>query len=432
VSHKLRAGEHLWGDISVRELDRRRQLEFVAALRARDLSDWTIRTRLARVWAMMNWYRRDNPELIVPEPITAADWKPALADSDRTFTPEELAALFNACTEVRSSPDPIPPAAAYGHAMAIVRAALRQMPDPFSIDDFERALRAHGLLLAYKPLIKAITDQLAAGNMTCDPALGRYGRAVRRYRPAPLISAGLRGPRYEREPWRRFLVLAVGTASREAALRELRWDQVVLRDDRDGESCGFIRLNPEGRRQTKKRRATVPICPTLAAELRRWQRDSEYVVSYYGRRLASREFFVSLCEAARVTGTAHVIRHTVRTWLAEIGVPDAEADIFMGHKSEGSATGKRYIHRRPGYLKSVAQGIEILFDALNERTSRAFAGREWVDQPDPNDPKQCENLPSTCQVFGNGRTELCNFLILERETRLELATSTLARLRSTN
>jgi integrase len=368
----------VWGDISVRELDRRRQLEFVAALRARGLSDWTINTRLARVWAMMNWYRRDNTELLVPEPITAADWKPTLEDSDRTFTLDELAALFDACTEIRAASDPIPPAGAYGHAMAVARTALR----------------AHGLTLAYKPLIEAITDQLTTGNMTCDPSLGRYGRTVRRYRPAPLISAGLRGPRYDRDHWRRFRVLAVGTASREAALRELRWDQVVLKDDRDGESCGFIRLNPEGRPQTKKRRATVPICPTLAAELRSWERDSEYVVSYYGRRLASREFFVSLCEAAQVQGTAHVIRHTVRTWLAEIGVPDAEADILMGHKPEGSATGKRYIHRRPGYLKSVAEGIELLFDALNERTGRPFAGRELIDQPDPSDPNEAKYLPS--------------------------------------
>ncbi len=104
----------------------------------------------------------------------------------------------------------------------------------------------------------------------------------------------------------------------------------------------------------------------------------------------------------------------------------------MGHKTEGSATGKRYIHRRPGYLKSVAEGIELLFDALNERTARAFAGRELIDQPDPNDPNEAKYLPSTCQVFGNGRTELCNLLNLERETRLELATPTLARLCSTN
>ncbi len=41
-------------------------------------------------------------------------------------------------------------------------------------------------------------------------------------------------------------------------------------------------------------------------------------MSDHGRRLASRQSFVNLCEAAQVQGTAHVIRHTVRTWLAEI------------------------------------------------------------------------------------------------------------------
>jgi hypothetical protein len=87
------------------------------------------------------------------------------------------------------------------------------------------------------------------------------------------------------------------------------------------------------------------------------RRDSEYVVSDYGRRRGSREFFVNRCEAAQVQGTAHVIRHTVRTWLAEIGVPDAEANIYIE----------------------------------------------------------------------NGRTKLCKLLTLERETRLELATSTLVR-----
>ena len=77
-------------------------------------------------------------------------------------------------------------------------------------------------------------------------------------------------------------------------------------------------------------------------------------------------------------------------------------------------------------------GIELLFDALNERAARAFAGRELTDQPDPNDPNEAKYLPSTCQLFGNGRTAPGNFLNLERETRLELATCTLARYRSTN
>jgi integrase len=369
---------------------------------------------------------------VVPDQITASDWTPTLNDNEQTFSLEELAALFDACLEPKPAGDPIPPNSAYGYVAAVMRATLRHMPDQFSIDQLDAGLRARELTLEYKPLLRAITEQLSNGNMTRDPARGRYGRSVPRYRASAVIKTGLRGPRYTREHWRRFLVLAIGTASREAALRELRWDQVVLRDDPKSETRGFIRLNPEGRRQTKKRRATVPICPTLGAELASWERDNEYVISYYGNRLASREFFESLAQAAEVTGSAHVIRHTVRTWLAEVGVPDAEADVFMGHKAEGSATGKRYIHRQPGFLKSVSEGIELLFNALSEMVARPFAGHQRVDQPHPEDPVCAAPLAKCLPTLQSGRTELCNFLNLERETRLELATPTLARSCSTN
>ena len=82
--------------------------------------------------------------------------------------------------------------------------------------------------------------------------------------------------RYTRAHWWRFMVLAVGTASREAALRELTWHQIDLR-------LGRIHLNPDSRRQTKKRGATVPITPTVANELECWTRDGANVMTYYGR-----------------------------------------------------------------------------------------------------------------------------------------------------
>ena len=87
-------------------------------------------------------------------------------------------------------------------------------------------------------------------------------------------------------------------------------------------------------------------------------------------------------------GGIHSLRSGVcrigRTWLAQGGVPDAEADVFMGHKAEGSATGKRYIHRRPEYLQSVTDGIEALYGALVVLVKRPFKGRELVDQPQPD------------------------------------------------
>lgn len=217
--------------------------------------------------------------------------------------------------------------------------------------------------------------------------------------------------RYSRDHWWRFLVLAIATSSRVTALLELKWDQVDL-------TVGRIQLNPEGRRQTKKRRAKVPICPTLAAELANWQRqdaqldsDGEQrqknLITYYGQRLTTREFYDTLAEAAGVTGGPNVIRHTVRTWLAEMGVPDAEADLFMGHKDDGSATGARYKHRRPEYLLSVSQALEALFAAIQEHVRRPFAGRALEDQP----------LPASSEG---------PIYTVERETRLELATCSLA------
>jgi integrase len=108
----------------------------------------------------------------------------------------------------------------------------------------------------------------------------------------------------------------------------------------------------------------VPISPTLGRELDSWTRDGTHVITYYGKAPSRREFFDRPAEIAGVTGGPNVIRHTVRTFLAEAGVPDAEADVFMGHKAEGSVTGKRYIHRRPEYLRRVIDGIETLFRAL--------------------------------------------------------------------
>jgi len=90
----------------------------------------------------------------------------------------------------------------------------------------------------------------------------------------------------------------------------------------------------------------------------------------------------------------------VRTYLAEHGVPDAEADVFMGHREEGSATGRRYKHRRPEYLHSVAEAIEQLYAEIDELLKRSFKGREKVDQPLPDDPGPRHCVPSENQTSG--------------------------------
>jgi hypothetical protein len=58
----------------------------------------------------------------------------------------------------------------------------------------------------------------------------------------------------------------------------------------------------------------------------------------------------------------------------------------MGHKAEESATGKRYIHRRPQHLRGVIDGVDAPFRALSEFVEPLFKRLEWTDQPPPDDP----------------------------------------------
>jgi integrase len=153
-------------------------------------------------------------------------------------------------------------------------------------------------------------------------------------------------------------------------LPRARW----ISSSREQVGARVVDLNPEGRRQNKKRWAIVPICPTLAAELATWERNGEHVVSHNGRGLTSNQHFDNLQKAAGVSGGAHVIRYTVRTWLAEHGVPDSDADMFMGHKGSGSHRGARYTHRNPEYLNSVKQALEALFAAIAPHLTRPLAG----------------------------------------------------------
>src|ERR1700693_1381242 len=78
----------------------------------------------------------------------------------------------------------------------------------------------------------------------------------------------------------------------------------------------------------------------------------------------------------------------------------------MGHKPEGSATGKRYIHRRPEYLRGVTEGIESLYAALAVLVKRPFKGRELVDQPQRDSEIAGEALAN---YLPSPDTRFCNF-----------------------
>lgn len=161
---------------------------------------------------------------------------------------------------------------------------------------------------------------------------------------AARLAAAAQPPRHDRLTRAyRFIVLALNTAARAGALEELKWFQVDW-DNR------LIRLNPEGRRQTKKRRATVPMSDELFAMMQRAyaEKNSEFVLDH-ARPI--RTYFETAARRARLDGvTPHILRHTWATWAAMAGVSLYEIAGVLGDTI--ATTERTYLKYCPQHLRS--------------------------------------------------------------------------------
>lgn len=110
-----------------------------------------------------------------------------------------------------------------------------------------------------------------------------------------------------------FLWLALDTAGRRTAICELTWEQIDF-------ETGVIHLNPPGRQQTRKRRASVPMSKRLRAVLQTAHatRSSRYVL---GSAAPINSALAGVAARSGVAGvTPHVLRHTAATHMARRGV----------------------------------------------------------------------------------------------------------------
>lgn len=163
---------------------------------------------------------------------------------------------------------------------------------------------------------------------------------------------------------RLFTYLALFTAGRAGALLELGWNQVDTGDQ------PIVRLNPAGREQTAKGRATVPAPQRLAAVLRDARAAAERqgtldlpLVHWRGHPIRSvRRGFRTLVTAAGlpVAGpravTPHVLRHTAASIMARRGVPLAQVAAWLGQSV--TRTTEKYIHLTPGYLAQARAALD--------------------------------------------------------------------------
>jgi integrase len=181
-----------------------------------------------------------------------------------------------------------------------------------------------------------------------------------------------------------FVTLAINTGARKGALLDMRWQQIDFANR-------LIYLNPEGREQTTKRRAIVPINDFLyqvlideRAEIKKRIEaraaankpplpPCDYVISYRNAPAADiKGSFRNSCKRAGLENvTPHTLRHTAGTLMALAGI-----DLFIIAKVLGHSiqkTTELYAHFQPSYLRGAVGALgNAMPSALSRKTPPAL------------------------------------------------------------
>ena len=153
----------------------------------------------------------------------------------------------------------------------------------------------------------------------------------------------------------RFLWLALETGGRKQALLDLTWDRVDF-------ETNVIHLALPGVRQTKKRRASVPISKALLPVLERAhaERTGDRVLDsgaevWAAVQSVARRAGLALTVAGATGISPHVMRHTAATNMARRGVPLWKIGKILG---DGLATvEKTYAKHCPDDLREAVDMI---------------------------------------------------------------------------
>lgn len=124
---------------------------------------------------------------------------------------------------------------------------------------------------------------------------------------------------------------------------------------------GVMYRRGQGQMETKKRRPPMKIPRRLLPHLKRWKRtDSNlrYLVRYEGK--AIRRVSKALRSARDDAGldgsvTAHTLRHTAGTWLAQRGVKSRDAADYLGVSEQEFE--RTYYHHHPDYQQGAANAL---------------------------------------------------------------------------
>lgn len=151
---------------------------------------------------------------------------------------------------------------------------------------------------------------------------------------------------------RLFSMLGIATGGRKSAILETKWDQVDLERQ-------ILDLNPDGRQQNSKFRATVPLTDMVMPALREAKAAAltEFVIEHHGKPLLDIKKGVAAASVrSGIKVHPHMFRHSAAVWMAEDRVPMAEIASFLGHR-DISVTTRIYARYNPDYLRGAARSL---------------------------------------------------------------------------
>lgn len=172
-----------------------------------------------------------------------------------------------------------------------------------------------------------------------------------------------------------YCLIRLNTACRGDAALDLRPAQVDMQH-------GFVRLNPAGRAQTKKRRPDVPLTGTLKNALSGLPDASVPYVNWNGEPVDSiKTAWRAVREDAGlpVWFVPKIIRHTVATELRRRGVPGWEVSGLLGHtRGDSAATTGRYAKYAPDWMRASRTTLDAYMAEIGAKVPRLKAlARSW-------------------------------------------------------
>lgn len=156
----------------------------------------------------------------------------------------------------------------------------------------------------------------------------------------------------------RFILIALYTATRHAAVLGLRWERNARSGSIDLKERRIYRRGTE-ERETRKRRRPCPIPDRLLPHLRRWRRLTVIGPAEYAGEIIQRQ--KTGFEAARRLAklgdevTPHTLKHTCITWMLQKGVQTWEVAGFTS--TSENLISRRYGHHCPDHMENARKAL---------------------------------------------------------------------------